>query len=163
MTSRISKNNSYKQGVLLTEDLTGYLGKKQKIEILSSYEFKAIKMLQQLSTLKRIDGWANEESIFKYVYSLDNKEHRYMMDFTLFKGDYVIFVEVKPKSKLTPPQKPKTIRSERTIINYKNQVSDFIKNQDKWNAVREWCKLNNSKIGYDKYKFLIWTEEELSI
>lgn len=163
MSGRVNNSNSYKQGIMLTETLIGYKGKRQKIEVLSSYEFKAIRMLQQLYQLKRIDGWANEESIFKYIYSLDNKEHRYMMDFTITKGDYIIFVEVKPISQVLPPKKPKEFKGEKSVNSYRNAVATFVKNQDKWLAVREWCNEQNSKIGFEKYKFIIWTENELSI
>lgn len=163
MDSRVNNSNKFKQSILLTENLIGYKGKKQKISVLSSYEHKAVRMLQQLYSLKRIDGWANEESIFNYVYSLDEKNHRYLMDFTITKGDYTIFVEVKPFSKLTPPKKPKEFKGEKSVQSYRNAVAEFLKNQDKWKAVNEWCDTQNSKIGYEKYKFVIWTEKELSI
>lgn len=163
MSGRVNNSNSYKQGIMLTETLIGYKGKKQKIEVLSSYEFKAIRMLQQLYSLKRIDGWANEESIFKYIDSVQDKERRYFMDFTITKGDYVIFVEVKPAIKLIYPKKPKQFKGQKSINNYRNLVVEFLLNQDKWKAVREWCNEQNSKIGFEKYKFVIWTENELSI
>lgn len=163
MSGRINSSNNYKQGVLLTETLIGYSGKARKIEVLSSYEFKAIRMIQQLYQLKRIDGWANEESIFQYIYSIDNTPHRYLMDFTLTKGDFTIFIEVKPKSQTYPPKKPKEFKGEKSIRNYQNAVASFIKNQDKWKAVGEWCETQNILLGYKKYKFVIWTEETLSI
>lgn len=162
-TNRINQNNKYKQQRFLTENLIGYKGKAKVIECLSSYETKAVRMLQQLYSLKRIDGWASEENIFKYIYSLDNKEHRYYMDFTLLKGDCVIFVEVKSLSSVTPPKKPKEFKGEKSVNSYRNAVATFVKNQDKWKAVNEWCNEQNSKIGFEKYKFVIWTENELSI
>lgn len=163
MSGRINSSNNYKQGVLLTETLIGYSGKAKKIEVLSSYEFKAIRMIQQLFQLKRIDGWANEESIFQYKDSIQDKNRRYFMDFTLTKGEYTIFVEVKPAIKLSFPKKPKQFKGEKSIRNYRKYVQEYMLNQDKWKAVKEWCETQNILLGYKKYKFVIWTEETLSI
>ena len=162
-SGRISQNNNYKQQKMLTEDLKGYSGKKKVIEILSSYEIKAVRMIQQLYHLKRINGWSSEESVFQYLYSVDQKMHKYFMDFTIEIDDKVIFIEVKPKTKLYPPRKKKDFTSEKQKINHQNQLMDYIKNQDKWTAVREWCKAENAKLGFNKYSFQIWTEQELSI
>jgi len=162
-SNRINNNNKFKQTKVLTEKYSGYKGKKQVIELLSSWEIKAVNYLEQLYKLKRIDGWSSEESVFEYRYSLDNKVHRYYMDFTLLKNDKVIFVEVKPKAETIPPKRPKEFKTDKQQRYYHSKVQTYIKNQDKWNAVDEWCNTQNESLGYVKYKFVKWTEETLSI
>ncbi len=163
-SNRINNKNGFKQGRVLTENLKGYTGKKSVIELLSGYEFKTATRLQQMYTLGRISGWSNEESVFKYVYSLDGQFHRYYMDFTIDMPDgSVFFIEVKPYTQTIPPKKPKTFKNDKQKRNYDNQMLTFIKNSDKWSAVEEWCKNENKKLGINKFRFVIWTEKELSI
>lgn len=163
MSGRISNSNNYKQVKVLTEDLKGYNGKKKVIELLSGYEIKAVRMIQQMVTLDRIQGWNSEESIFPYYFTLDNKMHRYLMDFTLEMKDKVYFVEVKPSSQTNPPKRPKEFKNEKGKVNYQKRLAEYIKNKDKWTAVQEWCKNKNNEVGYNKYHFIIWTEHTLSI
>ena len=162
-SNRLNNNNKFKQSKVLTEKYVGYKGKKKIIELLSSWEFKAVNYLEQLYKLKRIDGWSSEESVFEYLHSLDNKMHKYYMDFTLLKGDKVVFVEVKPFKETIVPKKPKEFKTDKQQRSYQKQVQTYIKNQDKWVAVKEWCKIQNELLGVNKYKFVIWTENELSI
>lgn len=162
-SGRINNKNNFKQSKVLTESFDGYKGKKKVIELLSSWEFKAVKYLEQLFKLKRIDGWSSEENVFEYLYSLDNKMHKYYMDFGIIKGDRVIFVEVKPRAETIAPKKPKDFKNDKQQRNYQGRVQTFIKNQDKWNAVTNWCKEQNEILGYNKYKFVIWDEYTLSI
>ena len=155
--------SKFKQGTLLTEDILGYNGRKTKIELRSSYEFKAISMFIQLYKIKRIEGFSSEESVFEYIYSLDQKKHRYFMDFTIETKNNIFFVEIKPKSQTFPPKKPSNFKNEKQKRRYDNEMSTYIKNMDKWNSVKNWCEKNNTKIGREKYIFKIFTEKELSI
>lgn len=163
MQNRLNNNNKFKQGKFLSEDFIGYAGKKSYVELLSSYEFKAVKLLQQMYQVNRIKGWASEESIFEYYSDTDMKLRKYYMDFTILKDNRVIFVEVKPHAETIPPRKPKTFKNEKQKINYQNKVKTFIVNQNKWAAVQEWCKNHNLQEGYEKYSFVIWDEKTLGI
>ncbi len=156
--------SKFKQGKIETSSLKGYNGKARVIHLRSSYEFKAVRMLEQLYLLKRIKGWCNEETIIQYHYSLDGKSHRYYMDLTIITNDdRIILIEVKPYSQTIAPKKPKTFKNEKQQVNYQNQVATFIKNKEKWEATQEYCNKMNQKIGPNSYSFLIWTENELSI
>ena len=50
-SNRLNNNNKFKQSKVLTEKYIGYKGKKKIIELLSSWEFKAVNYLEQLQLL----------------------------------------------------------------------------------------------------------------
>ena len=143
--------------------MKGYGGKEEIIRTLSSYESRAIEKLQLLYNSGKVKRWSSEESIFQYSTPWDNKPHKYYMDFTItMKDGTVVFVEVKPSSECKPPFKPKksTIKSNE---NYQNQVKTWVVNQSKWNAVKEFCRIENQKAGKIAYKFVLWDEKILGI
>ena len=98
--------------------------------------------------------WCSEEVIIPYKSPVDNKYHRYFVDFFVeAKGrDGVvrkILIEVKPKAQTQEPQ-VKTRKTKRYIT----EVVTYGINQAKWKAAEEYCK--------DKgWEFLILTEEQL--
>ena len=94
--------------------------------------------------------WSSEEVVIPYFYEMERKYHRYFPDLKIkFKNGEVALIEVKPHSQTKPPKFPgkKTKR-------YLNESFDFIKNNNKWKAAKEYCDDRN-------WKFLIWTENEL--
>lgn len=151
-------NANTHKGKVLTESLDGYRGKQKVITYRSSWEYKAFMMLSKMYNMKAITGWASEETIFKYVSPLDDKEHRYFMDLTVFKpnGD-VVFIEIKPYQQTQPPNRGRTKRDDV----YAKEVNTFRVNTAKWNAVEEWCKKNSTP--QKKFQFVKWTEIELKI
>jgi hypothetical protein len=123
----------------------------------SSWELDVMKKLILLYKAKRIKSWSSESTVFEYYSPYDKKQHRYFMDFTieLLNGN-IIFVEVKPYSEaFIPPKKGKNIKS------YQYAVKTWITNQAKWKSVREYCETKNKQVGYEKYKFEIWTEKTI--
>jgi len=161
---RLTGKDKFKQQISLKENLKGYVGKDEEILLRSGYEIKAVRMIQQLYTLKRIKSWVSEETIFQYYHNLTNKVRKYFMDFTLeLYNGCICYIEVKPFAQTQNPKKPKTFKTEKQRVNYEKQVIEYLKNQDKWNAVQEFCNTENQKLGYTKHKFIIWTENELSI
>lgn len=151
---------NWKQGrVRVTKKDNGYYKDEGVIPYRSSYELKAIKYVTMLYKAGRIKEWQYEESIFEYYFPLDNKNHRYFMDFTVTLIDgTVVFIEVKPFSEVIPPKKP---RSGKETNSYQQSVVTWVKNQSKWQAVEKWCKENSSE--QRRYKFTKWTEKELNI
>lgn len=85
--------------------------------------------------------WGSEELIVPYKSPIDGKYHRYFPDFYLKykdKDDNVrkLIVEVKPKKYTKAPiRNPK-----RKTTKWKNEVLQYIKNNAKWKAAREWSK-----------------------
>jgi len=151
-------NGNTHKGKVLTETLSGYRGRQNVITYRSSWEYKAFGMMSKMHNMKAINGWASEETVFKYVSPLDDKEHKYYMDLTVFKpnGD-VVFIEIKPYQQTQPPNRT---RNKRDDV-YAREVNTFRVNTAKWKAVEEWCKKHSSP--HKKFEFVKWTERELKI
>jgi len=149
----------WKQGYIkVTKKEHGYFQDKEIIPYRSSLELKAIKILTQLYKAGRIKSWKYEKDVFEYIFSLDNKKHRYFMDFSVELNDgTIVYIEVKSEGETKPPKKPK----KGVTPAYQEAIKTWVKNQDKWRTVRDYC-LNESKKGKKK-KFVIWTENELGM
>lgn len=100
--------------------------------------------------------WQSEEQYVFYRSPLDKKIHRYYPDFLIkvkeSNGEIKKYmIEIKPKKQTTPPQKPK-----RQTKGYLYEAREYVRNQAKWEAAKEWC-LDHG------YEFKIFTEENLGI
>lgn len=126
----------------------------------SSYEIKFVKKF--LDNNDKILEWSCESVIIPYYYSIDRKMHRYFVDFWfkveesegVFK-EYL--VEIKPANKCAPPKKQK-----RNTKTYQKRVAEYIKNQEKWDSARKFCKQLKESKGTD-IEFKVITEKELGI
>ena len=100
--------------------------------------------------------WGSEEFFIPYRSPLDNRVHRYFPDFYIkyIKSNGSIcrsIIEVKPDKQTRPPKKPK-----RQTKGYLYEVTQYVKNEAKWDAAKEFCK--------DRlWEFRIFTEKELGI
>ena len=100
--------------------------------------------------------WGSEEIALPYRSPLDNKVHRYYPDFYIKVKEsngsikkYII--EVKPKKQTIEPKVQK-----RKTKGYIYEVREYVRNQAKWEAAKEFCK--------DRlWEFRIITEKELGI
>ena len=102
--------------------------------------------------------WGSESITIPYLFSLDNKVHKYYPDIVckaqLADGSLQTFIlEVKPDSQTKMPSKPKN-RSIDRKKRYEQEMYVYVKNQDKWKYTEEYCKKNN-------YVFLLVTENEI--
>jgi hypothetical protein len=157
MKLSISGKSKFTQFYFNVDPSMGYT-KKDTIRIMSSYEWKAVNFLVQLYKAGRIKSWVSEATIFEYTYVIDGKQHKYFMDFTCEMIDgSTIFIEVKPSAERQPPRKPKKGDSEA----YRNAIQTYIKNQNKWEAVEQYCLRESTE--FKKYKFVIWDEYTLKI
>ena len=100
--------------------------------------------------------WGSEEIVIPYRSPLDNKIHRYFPDFYIKVRDlsgaikkYII--EVKPKRQCVALA-PQTKRTKKYI----REVTEYAKNQAKWEAAREFCADR-------RLEFKILTESELGV
>lgn len=102
--------------------------------------------------------WASEETIIPYRSPLDNKIHRYFVDFTARINTRegktkTVLIEVKPYEQTKPP----IIEEGKKKSNkYIKKVATWGVNSAKWKAAREYCKDRN-------YEFIIMTEKELGL
>ena len=128
-----------------------YLGDPTNIVYRSSWERQCMLYFDKNENVVK---WGSEEIVIPYRSPLDNKIHRYFVDFiikvkTKDGAIQTSLIEVKPFQQTQPPkiQKRKTKR-------YLNEVTTFLTNEAKWIAAQEYCKDR-------KWKFEIITENEL--
>lgn len=103
--------------------------------------------------------WSSEEVVVPYVSPLDNRYHRYFVDFWMkYRDRYgnikTVLIEVKPHSQTSPPKKKETPKGKPTR-RFLNEVATWGVNQAKWKAADEYCKDRN-------WEFKIITEKHLT-
>jgi hypothetical protein len=100
--------------------------------------------------------WSSEEVIIPYVSPIDNRYHRYFMDFYMKRKNKEgkveeILIEVKPFAQTKPP----TVQNKATK-RYITEVQTWGVNSAKWKAAQEYCKDRG-------WQFQIITEKELGL
>lgn len=143
----------FHQGKFKPRSPEKYQGDVDNIVYRSSWELKAMAWFDSNPSILK---WASEESNIKYISPIDQRIHRYFIDFIIqYKSaDGTIntaAIEVKPYSQTQKPKYPG-----KQTRRYLNEAHTFIVNQAKWAAAQEWC----TKRGF---KFVILTEYELGI
>ncbi len=105
---------------------------------------------------KSILEWGSEEIVIPYRSPLDNRVHRYFVDFYIKVKDIngnlqKYLIEVKPKKQTREPKVQKKMTKR-----YIYEVTEYAKNQAKWAAAKDFCDDRN-------YKFMLITEDELKV
>lgn len=137
------------QGYFKPKNPQKYKGDPTNIIYRSGWE---LKLMIRLDDDPRIIQWSSEEVIIPYRSPIDNRIHRYYVDFWVKKDNgEVLLVEVKPHKQT---QEPKIQKSKSK--KYINEVVTWGINSAKWSAAEEYCKDR-------KWKFIIMTEHELGI
>ena len=100
--------------------------------------------------------WGSETIIVPYISPIDNKIHRYFVDFYIKiknKNNLIekYLIEIKPEKFTKPPEIPSK-KTKRFI----DEVFQYGVNDAKWKAAFEFCKDRNMK-------FVILTEKDLGI
>ena len=105
------------KGKFIPRNPIKYLGDLKSIVYRSSYELKFMNWCDLNESVK---GWASEEVAIPYRNPLDNKVHRYMVDFYIQVDKKKYLVEVKPERFTKPPdtQKRKTKRYLQEVAQY---------------------------------------------
>lgn len=128
-----------------------YKGNPNNVIWRSTWE---LKFLRYLDEHPNIIEFSSEEIVIPYLSPIDEKYHRYFVDF-MFKvrtKDNKIkqyLVEIKPHCQTVEPKKPKRITE-----SYINAVKTYLVNSAKWTAAKEWA----AKHGIE---FVVITEEHL--
>lgn len=96
-------------------------------------------------TSPSVVAWSSESTIIPYISPVDNKYHRYFVDFSVKmidgSGNVVDYlVEVKPESQAKEPVRGR--KRERTFL---NEVLTYGVNQAKWDAARIYCENTGKK------------------
>jgi hypothetical protein len=144
------------RGKFRPQNPSKYQGDPSNIIYRSSWE---LKLMRYLDTHKDIIGWASEELAIKYISPIDNKYHRYYVDFVVHKRlpdgtKETILIEVKPhvQTMQPPPRKP----GQKITRSHIRLIKQWGVNDAKWKAARAFCDERG-------YKFQIMTEKELGI
>jgi len=115
-----------------------------------------LKFLRYCDLNENILEYSSEEIVIPYMDRSTNRVRRYFPDayIKVKQPDGTIkkyLIEIKPSKQTIPPPKPK-----RQTRRYIAEAMEFVKNQSKWEAAREYCK--------DRMmEFKILTEHDLGI
>jgi hypothetical protein len=148
-------NENFTQGYYTIVNSEKYIGDTRKIIFRSSWERKFCIFCDNS---ERVIKWSSEPFPIQYMNPIDKKVHDYNIDFyaKMFDvhgvlNDYL--VEIKPKSKLLKPPKPKK-ETLKQIKQYNYSVKEYIVNNAKFAAARLFAMKRG-------YKFIVLTEEFL--
>lgn len=129
-----------------------YIGDSKNIIFRSSWELKFMKWCDHNSN---VIEWGSEELVIPYRSPIDNRIHRYFVDFYIkvrtTSGIQKYLIEIKPSKFTKEPQIP-----QRKTKKFLQEVMNWGINQAKWKAANEFCLDHN-------WKFMILTEKELGI
>ena len=128
-----------------------YKGDPSNIVYRSLWERKFMKLCDNNSNILE---WSSEEVIIPYKSPIDNRYHRYFVDFWIRqknKDGKIVekLIEIKPKKYTKPPSKQKKITKR-----YVSEVRTWGINNAKWEAAKKVC----TKKGWE---FLILTEDHI--
>ena len=130
-----------------------YKGNLGEIVYRSSWELKFMVWCDRNASVLE---WGSETVVIPYKSPVDNKLHRYFVDFYVKiknKESKVTkyLVEIKPEKFTKPPEIPK-----KQTKKFIQEVFQYGTNQAKWKAANEFCQDRGMK-------FLVLTENDLGI
>lgn len=130
-----------------------YKGNLSEIVYRSSWELKFMRWCDRNASVLE---WGSETVVIPYKSPVDNKLHRYFVDFYVKiknKENKITkyLVEIKPEKFTKPPEIPK-----RQTKKFIQEVFQYGTNQAKWKAANEFCQDRGMK-------FLVLTENDLGI
>lgn len=151
------RGKNFKQGIYQVKNPEKYIGDLQRVVYRSSWELRVMTIFDLSKNVLR---WGSETFIIPYFSPLDNKWHKYYIDFWVEflsnKGCVEKYlIEVKPKSETLKPIISGRI-TEKKKNNYVLAMQTYIVNTRKWIAAEEFCKKGG-------IKFLILTEDKLNL
>lgn len=100
--------------------------------------------------------WKSEETVIPYRSPIDDRYHRYFVDFQVQVRDknnklQTYLIEIKPLKQTKPPEKQKKVTKK-----YLEEVVTWGTNEAKWKAAENYAKDRG-------WNFIILTEKELGI
>lgn len=145
------KESHYKQGFFRPVNPKKYMGDPTNIVYRSGWEKR---VMEWADTQPNVVRWSSEEVVIPYISPIDNKPHRYYVDFyveAIGRDGQIrkMLLEVKPNAQTQEPKKP-----QRRTKRYITEVMTYGVNQAKWKAAKEYCQ-------YKGWEFQLITEKEL--
>jgi hypothetical protein len=144
----------YYQGKFSPKNYKKYKGNPTNIIYRSSWE---LKFMNYCDLNENILEWSSEEIVIPYLSPLDQKFHRYFVDFWIKVKDRngeikKYLIEIKPKRYTQPPNQNPNRKTKKWV----SENYEYVKNQAKWKAAKEYCA--------DRLmEFKLITEEELGL
>lgn len=142
----------YLQGKYTPKNPKKYRGDPTQVTYRSSWERKIMKWLDDHPTCIQ---WSSEEIVIPYYSPIDDKPHRYFVDFFAeFKtkeGSKKFLIEVKPDSQTRFPEKGN--KKQKTFL---TEAMTYAVNDAKWKAAKKFAQERGME-------FIIITEKELGI
>lgn len=142
------------KGIFKPRNPQKYKGDPTNVIYRSGWE---LKVMHRFDNDPNVIWWSSEETIIPYRSPIDNRIHRYFVDFTAKlntkEGMKTVLIEVKPAKQTQPPV---LTEGKKKSKKYMNEVMTWGVNSAKWKAAREYCKDRG-------WSFLIFTEKELGI
>lgn len=128
---------NYKQGFFKPRNPSKYIGDPTNIVYRSGWEKR---VMEWADTNSAVIKWGSEEVVIPYISPVDNRIHRYFVDFYVeargANGDVkTMLLEVKPAAQTQIPKS-----KQRKTKKYISEVMTYGVNQAKWKAAEEYCK-----------------------
>lgn len=144
-----------RQGYFKPANPDKYMGDLTKIIFRSSWEFKFLKWCDLSPTVLK---YSSEPIAIMYYNPLDKRPHRYYVDFYIIVEDKDgsekrMLIEVKPEKYCNPPKKP-TRMTDKQTANYLYAAKQYIINQAKFEAAREFANQKGIEFGIITENFL---------
>lgn len=144
--------NTYK-GFYRVKNPKKYKGDITNVVYRSGWE---LKFMNWCDNTPSVLEWGSEIAVIPYLSPLDNKVHRYFVDFYVKIQDKSgnitkYLVEIKPKKFTEKPVRPQKVSKK-----FIQEAYTYGINQAKWKAAREFCEDRN-------WKFIVLTENELNV
>lgn len=142
------------QGLFNPKHPEKVIGNVKNMVYRSSYELKYMMMLDNDESVVR---YSSEEVVIPYFSPIDNRRHRYFIDFyveRLLPDGTIekVLIELKPSHQVMPPKQLGN-RRKKTFI---KEVTTYAVNQAKWDAAIKYAKQNGMT-------FRVLTEYDIGI
>jgi hypothetical protein len=138
----------YYQGKYVVKNPHKYMGDISNIIYRSSWE---LKFLNWCDSNTHVVKFSSEETIIPYISPIDNKPHRYFVDFKIvLSTGKTYLIEIKPSSQTVPPVG--TRKTKRLL----QETATFLVNQAKWHAAERFAISRG-------WEFKVLTEYDLGL
>jgi len=149
------RQGKVRQGYFKPANPDKYIGDVSSVIFRSSWEFKFLKWLDSSPT---IVAYSSEPIGIVYYNPLDKRTHNYYVDFYIVTKDANgnekrFLIEVKPDKYTKPPVKPARMTDKSTSA-YVYAAKQFIVNQAKFQAAKEYAKSRGLEFGIITENFL---------
>ena len=158
------RKGNIQQGYYSCRNPQKYVGDLSSIVYRSSWEFKFLKWCDTTASVLK---FSSEPMCIPYLDPVDKRVHNYYVDFwaEMIGSDGNIgrwLIEIKPERHVVMPPEPKC-QTAKAIGNHIEQVKRVMKNLAKFQAARNYARMQNMKFAVlrlnrttEEFEFVIW-------